>query len=109
MLTYLNGEQYSTTAYTKADNCSTDVFQIRIWFSGVFCVSCRAVDEAVLFVQAFYLSVNVMLCILWVEKQDTKLLPITSPNVNRFSNFFFTVELGSKFATNLTFKYSTTP
>ena len=36
---------------------------------------------------------------LWVrKKQDTKLLPITSPNVNRFS-FFFTVRLSSKFAT----------
>jgi len=36
---------------------------------------------------------------LWVKKQDTKRLPITSPNVNRFSNVF-TVGLGSKFATN---------
>ena len=25
---------------------------------------------------------------LWVKKQDTKLLPITSLNINRFSNFF---------------------
>ena len=25
---------------------------------------------------------------LWVKKQDTKLLPITSPNVNRISQFF---------------------
>ena len=34
---------------------------------------------------------------LWVrKKQDTKLLPITSPNVNRFSKF--TVQLSSKFA-----------
>ena len=24
---------------------------------------------------------------LWVKKQDTKLLPITSPNINRFSDF----------------------
>ena len=37
---------------------------------------------------------------LWVKKQDTKLLPITSPNINRFSNFF-TDGLGGKFATNL--------
>jgi len=27
-------------------------------------------------------------CTAWVKKQDTKLLPITSPNVNRFSKFF---------------------
>ena len=33
------------------------------------------------------------------KKQDTKLLPITSPNVNRFSKFF-TGRLTSKFATN---------
>jgi len=37
---------------------------------------------------------------LWVrKKQDTKLLPITSPNVNRFSEFF-TARLSSNFATN---------
>ena len=33
------------------------------------------------------------------KKQDIKLLPITSPNMNRFSNFF-TDELGSKFKRN---------
>ena len=33
------------------------------------------------------------------KKQDTKFLPITSPNINRFSNFF-TDGLRSKFATN---------
>ena len=33
------------------------------------------------------------------KKQDTKLMPITSPNVNRFSKFF-TGRLGGKFATN---------
>jgi len=32
------------------------------------------------------------------KKQDIKLLPITSPNVNLFS-IFFTVRLSSKFAT----------
>ena len=32
------------------------------------------------------------------KKQDTKLLPITSPNVNRFSQFFYW--LTGKFATN---------
>jgi len=37
---------------------------------------------------------------LWVKKQDTKLLPITSRNINRFSNFFFTDGLGSEFSTN---------
>ena len=26
---------------------------------------------------------------LWVKKQDMKLLPISSPNVNRFSQFFY--------------------
>ena len=31
------------------------------------------------------LSIYSTLCL---KKQDTKLLPITSPNVNRFSNFF---------------------
>jgi len=35
------------------------------------------------------------------KKQDTKLLPITSPNMNRCSNFFYTERLGSKFATNV--------
>jgi len=35
------------------------------------------------------------------KKQDAKkLLPITSPNVNRFSQFFFAVSLTGKFATN---------
>jgi len=38
-------------------------------------------------------------CTKSVEKQDTKLLPITSSNINRFQTFF-TVELGSKVATN---------
>jgi len=33
------------------------------------------------------------------KKQDIKLLPITSPNINRFSNFFHD-GLGSKFAAN---------
>ena len=33
------------------------------------------------------------------KKQYTKLLPITLPNVNRYSNFFFTDGLSSKFAT----------
>jgi len=33
------------------------------------------------------------------KKQDTKLLPITSPNVNRFQNSF-TGRLTGKFATN---------
>jgi len=33
------------------------------------------------------------------KKQDTKILPITSPNINRFSNFF-TDWLSSKFATD---------
>ena len=36
------------------------------------------------------------------KKQDTKLLPITSPNVNRFSNTFHWWP-GSKFATNFCF------
>ena len=36
---------------------------------------------------------------LWVKKQDTKLLPMTS-NINRLSNFF-TDGLGGKFAINL--------
>ena len=36
----------------------------------------------------------------WVKKQDTKLLAITSQTIIRFSNFFFTSQLGSKFATN---------
>ena len=36
---------------------------------------------------------------LRVKKHDTKLLPITSSNINRFS-IFFTEELSSKFATN---------
>ena len=35
---------------------------------------------------------------LWVKKQDTKLLPKTSPNINRFSNFFAS-RLSGKFAT----------
>ena len=34
------------------------------------------------------------------SKNDTKLLPITSRNINRFSNFFFTDGLVSKFATH---------
>jgi len=34
------------------------------------------------------------------QKNDTKLLPITSRNINRFSNFFFTDGLVSKFATH---------
>ena len=38
------------------------------------------------------------------KKQDTKLLLISSANVNRFSNFF-TDGLGSKFATKTVFKY----
>ena len=33
------------------------------------------------------------------QKQDTKLLPTTSPNINRFSHFFAD-GLSSKFATN---------
>jgi len=38
---------------------------------------------------------------LWVRnKQDTKFLPITSLNVDRFSNFFVIIELRSKFQTN---------
>ena len=37
---------------------------------------------------------------LWVKKQDTKLLPKTSPNINRFSNFFAS-RLSGKFATKL--------
>jgi len=36
----------------------------------------------------------------WVNKQDSKLLPITSPNVNRLSEFVFAVGLTGKFATN---------
>jgi len=31
-------------------------------------------------------------------------MPITSPNINQFSNFFFTDGLGSKFATNVCLK-----
>ena len=34
----------------------------------------------------------------WVKKQDTKLLPITSPNINRFL-IFFTFRLSRKFVT----------
>ena len=42
---------------------------------------------------AYLFPVNCQLSVvsettLWVKKQDTKLLPITSPNINRFSNFF---------------------
>jgi len=36
---------------------------------------------------------------LWVKKQDTKLLPITYPNTNRFS-YFFAGRLSGKFATD---------
>ena len=36
---------------------------------------------------------------LSVKKQDTKLLPITSPNANRFSKTNFNDRLGGKFAT----------
>jgi len=37
---------------------------------------------------------------LWVKKHDTKLLPITSPNVNRFLKFF-TGRFTGEFAANL--------
>jgi len=35
-----------------------------------------------------------------LKKQDTKLLPITLPNINRFSKFYTTGRLSGKFATN---------
>ena len=37
---------------------------------------------------------------LWVKKQDTELLPITSPNVNGFSKFFHCQTWWYLFATN---------
>ena len=37
------------------------------------------------------------------QKQDTKLLPITSPNIDRFTKFF-TVRLSRKFVTKSHFK-----
>ena len=40
------------------------------------------------------------------KKQDTKLLPITSPNINRFSKFFFTSRLRRK---SVTKQYLNTP
>ena len=42
------------------------------------------------------------------KKQDTKLLPITSPNVNWFSKFFY-CQTHWKICNKLIFKYSTTP
>ena len=42
------------------------------------------------------------------KKQDTKLVPITSPNVNRFSKFFSLADL-MVIRNKLTFKYPTTP
>jgi len=39
------------------------------------------------------------------KKHDTKLLPITSPNIIRFSKHFIS-GLGSKFATNSCFHHS---
>jgi len=45
----------------------------------------------------FFLTI--IICTVSQKKQDTKLLPITSPNVNRFSNYF-TLRFSGKFATN---------
>jgi len=46
----------------------------------------------------------------WVKKkQDTKLLPITSPNINRYSKNSFTVRLTRKFATKSYLNTPTTP
>jgi len=42
------------------------------------------------------------------KKQDTKLLPITSPNVNRFSKFFHW-QTHWLICNKSIFKYSTTP
>ena len=42
----------------------------------------------------------VLKCTLCLKKQDTKLLPITSPNVNRFSKFCHWQTHCGKFATN---------
>ena len=44
---------------------------------------------------------------LCLKKQDTKLLPITSQNVNRFSKFFYW-QTHWKICNKLIFKYSTT-
>jgi len=41
------------------------------------------------------------------EKQDIKLLPITSPNANRFS--VFRCQTQQQICNKLTFKYPTTP
>ena len=35
-----------------------------------------------------WLHCTMLIHTLWAKKQDTKLLPITSPNINRFSKFF---------------------
>jgi len=45
---------------------------------------------------------------LWVKKQDTKYLPITSPNVNRFSKFFH-CQTQWQICNKSVFKYPTTP
>jgi len=47
-------------------------------------------------------------CTLWVKKQDTKLLPITSPNVNRFSKYF-QWQTRWYICNKIVFKYPTTP
>ena len=54
-------------------------------------------------------TVTVTQTTLWVKKkQDTKLLPITSPKINRFSKFFhcFTQQ---EICNKVIFKYPTTP
>jgi len=51
-------------------------------------------------------DVKLLLTAPWVKKQDTNLLPITSPNVNRFSKFFR--EHTQWYICNK-LKYSTTP
>ena len=45
---------------------------------------------------------------LRVKKNDTKLLPITSANINRFSEFFH-LQTQWQICNKLIFKYPTTP
>jgi len=75
---------YPRYTFKMTDNWRIVVYNCDNWrivhtYMHLYCTQCRA--------QGLNLYIHVYtLCLR--KKQDTKLLPITSPNVNRFSKFF---------------------
>jgi len=78
------GHMQVCTSLQRDNHASTSLLK----FLQAGCPSCRPTNSVKALKELTYLLLQYKTTLCLRKKQDTKLLPITSPNVNRFSKFF---------------------